>query len=145
MEEVKVAEMIATLAHIDQVDKGGNPYIEHPRAVSRLVTTDLEKTVAWLHDVVEDTFVTLEDLKRVGFSDVVVMAVDAITRRYNESREDYLERVIRNPIAVMVKLADLTNNADLTRIENPTDKDRERTQKYIKEIEWINNKMDEVI
>lgn len=145
MEEVRVAEMIATLAHIDQVDKGGNPYIEHPRAVSCLVTTDLEKTVAWLHDVVEDTFVTLEDLKRVGFSDVVVMAVDAITRRYNESREDYLERVVRNPIAVMVKLADLTNNADLTRIENPTDKDRERTQKYIKEIEWINNKMGEVI
>lgn len=139
MENVKLAEMIAAEAHKNQVDKGGHPYIEHPKAVAAGVTTELEKTVAWLHDVVEDTSFTLEDIESI-FGNTVRDAVDAITRREGEDRTAYLERVRANKTATAVKLSDLRHNSDLSRISNRPleEKDYERVKKYKAEIQLLN-------
>lgn len=139
MEQVKFAEIIATIAHNRQLDKGGKPYIGHPQAVASMVTTEDEKTVAWLHDVVEDTPVTLDILLLMGFSAEVVDAVDAVTRRPGEDRQDYLDRVKANKIATQVKLADLKHNSDLSRIANRplTQKDYDRSARYMREAEFL--------
>jgi (p)ppGpp synthase/HD superfamily hydrolase len=110
-----LAEAIATLAHAGQVDKAGVPYIEHPRAVAGI----LESTghgpevlqAGWLHDVVEDTGVTLDDLRRAGFSETVVSAVDAVTRRGGELYTDLIERAAAHPVGRVVKLADNAHNS----------------------------------
>lgn len=121
---------IATQAHAGQVDKAGEPYIEHPLRVMRAMTTEPERIVAVLHDVVEDTTVTLEQLRDEGFSEDVLAAVDALTKRPGESRMQAAARAKLNPIARRVKLADNADNQDMTRIANPTDKDRARIAEY---------------
>ena len=141
MELVKLAQIIATGAHNGQVDKGGQSYIEHPKAVVSFVETEDEKTVAWLHDVVEDTDVELIDLVLIGFPLRIVNAVDAITHRKGEDRRVYLNRVANDPIAVRVKLADLMHNSDLTRIKNRLleQKDYDRVERYKQEIKYLEN------
>jgi (p)ppGpp synthase/HD superfamily hydrolase len=105
------AKELATKAHKGQHRWGGEPYITHPEAVAEMVDTFTEKQVAWLHDVVEDTNVSLKDLTDYGFSETVVEAVDAITKRKGEEEYDeYIERVARNDIATEVKIADITHN-----------------------------------
>jgi hypothetical protein len=130
---------LATAAHEGQVDKGGHPYIEHLLAVERLVSSPKQRVVALLHDVVEDTEVTLDDLK--VFGQQVVKAVDAITKRPGESLDDYLVRVEANPLARTVKIADLTHNSDLSRISNPTPKDLDRVKQYQREIEILSKRI----
>ena len=83
-----------------------------------------------LHDVVEDTNVTVNDLKEAGFSDEVVSAVSTITKKAGEDYEKYLNRVKQNPIALRVKIADMEHNSDISRIPNPTEKDLKRLEKY---------------
>ena len=83
-----------------------------------------------LHDVVEDTDVTVNDLKEAGFSDEVVSAVSTITKKAGEDYEEYLNRVKQNPIALRVKIADMEHNSDISRIPNPTEKDLNRLEKY---------------
>ena len=134
---VAKAKEIAEHVHAGQVDKAGKPYIGHPAAVAGFVDGEEEKAVAWLHDVVEDTETTLDDLRGYGFSDEIVEAVDCVTRRKGEDRSDYLARVKSNPLATVVKLADLRHNSDLSRLENPGQKDFERRNKYFKEIEYL--------
>jgi (p)ppGpp synthase/HD superfamily hydrolase len=124
------ALQVATQAHAGQVDKGGKPYIRHPLAVSALVDTEQEKIVALLHDVVEDTAVTLENLRSFGFSEDILTAVDCITKRQGEPLESYLQRVKSNPLATAVKTADLSHNSDISRIPNPTQKDVARLERY---------------
>ena len=128
---------IAAVAHAGQVDKAGIAYIRHPITVASLVETPEEKMVAYLHDVVEDTDVTLADLKEAGFSTAVLDAVNAMTHRKDEPREEYLKRVKANPLARRVKLADLTHNSDLSRIPDPKEKDIKRREKYLKELEYL--------
>jgi GTP diphosphokinase / guanosine-3',5'-bis(diphosphate) 3'-diphosphatase len=123
---------IATKVHANQTDKGGNPYIQHPLRVMNAVDTTEEKIVAVLHDSVEDSDLTLEDLTAEGFSDRIISAIGAISKRGCEKRKDYLQRVINNPIALKVKIADMTDNMDISRIPNPTEKDYERTRIYKK-------------
>jgi GTP diphosphokinase / guanosine-3',5'-bis(diphosphate) 3'-diphosphatase len=125
---------IARIAHNGQVDKAGKPYIEHPLRVMNNVETIEEKIVAVLHDAVEDSDLTLEDLTAAGFSDIIVEAIDAISKRSEEKRKDYLQRVSNNKIALKVKIADMTDNMDISRIPNPTDKDYERNRIYKKNI-----------
>lgn len=116
-ELVAVAEALARRAHRSQVDKAGEPYIEHPRRVAAGVKDDpVVQAAAWLHDVVEDTSVTLEDLRAAGFPEVVVAAVDALTRRPDEDRDAYYTRVAADPVALQVKWADLADNADPGRL-----------------------------
>ena len=134
---LEIAYQLAKKAHAVQKDKGGEDYFNHPLYVSSLVNTEDEKIVALLHDVVEDTDITLNDLKQQGFSTQIIDAVDAITKRDREEYEKYINRLIKNKIAVKVKIADMTHNSDIARIKNPTTNDFERVQKYKEKIEYL--------
>ena len=129
-ELLALAKRIALTAHEGQVDKARIPYWHHPAFVADHVSNPEAKVVAWLHDVVEDSEWTLEDLFAEGIWSEVIEGVDAITKRTGESYESYLDRVKANPLALAVKLADLTHNMDLSRIANPTEKDFARIEKY---------------
>jgi (p)ppGpp synthase/HD superfamily hydrolase len=131
MEKLEIiAKRIATRAHQGQVDKAGQPYISHPEFVASQVIGDEAKAVAWLHDVVEDTPVTFDDLRAEGLSEAVIEAVAALTKQEGESYETYLERVAANPLAKAVKLADLKHNMDTSRLKTIDDKTRVRLEKY---------------
>ena len=127
---LKCAMQIAENAHANQIDKAGQPYINHPIAVANKLNGEIEKIVALLHDVVEDSATTLEDIRKAGFDEYVVKALDCITKRKGEAYDDYLLRVKNNDIAKMVKLADLSHNMDMSRLPSLTDKDLERLKKY---------------
>lgn len=128
---------IAKDAHKGQVDKAGVDYIQHPLFVASLVEGELAKTVALLHDVVEDSDWTLEDLRKDGLPEEVVQAVGILTKKRNENYEEYILRVKQNPLARQVKLADLQHNSDLSRLANVTDRDRKRVAKYQKAIAYL--------
>lgn len=130
---------IAKRAHLGQVDKAGEDYIKHPEKVASFVETDEEKAVAYLHDVIEDTELTLEDLHEYEFSKEVIEAVDIITKKKGEDYRSYLNSVKKNKLARAVKLADLRHNSDLTRLTKVTEKDIERKEKYQKAIEFLNS------
>ena len=130
---------IAKKAHLGQVDKAGEDYIKHPEKVASFVKTDEEKAVAYLHDVIEDTELTLEDLYKYGFSEEVLKAVDVITKKKGQDYQTYLNFVKENKLARVVKLADLRHNSDLTRLINITEKDIERKEKYQKAIDFLNS------
>lgn len=121
---------IAHQAHAHQVDKGGQPYINHPLRVMAAMGTCPEKIVAVLHDAVEDSDLTLGDLYDAGFPEEVVEAIAAITKKNGEDYEAYLQRVMGKAIALRVKIADMTDNMDLSRIAHPTAKDWQRLAKY---------------
>jgi len=106
---------IAVEAHRGQVDKCKEPYILHPLAVMTAMDTHAEKIVAVLHDVIEDTDHSLLDLSLEGFSENIIDAIDAITKRDNETYFEYINRVKENPLATKVKLADLKHNSLLER------------------------------
>lgn len=129
---------IAKTAHEGQYDKGGKPYILHPLTVAGKVEKPEEKITALLHDVVEDTDVTLEELSGT-FPPLIVDAVDRLTKKKGQgySLEKYLEGVRENEIARKVKLADLEHNMDLSRIPNPTEEDYRRGEKYRKCTEFL--------
>lgn len=124
------AIQIAVSAHAGQVDKAGQPYILHPLRVMCSVETPHERLVAVLHDVIEDTSVTIDDLANEGFPAEVLDAVQALTKLSGESRLDAARRAVRNTIARKVKLADVVDNMDMNRIPNPTAKDRARLREY---------------
>lgn len=130
---------IAKKAHLGQIDKAGEDYIKHPEKVASFVNSDEEKAVAYLHDVIEDTELTLEDLREYGFSEEVLKAVDVITKKKGQDYQTYLYSVKENKLARVVKLADLRHNSDLTRLINITEKDRERKEKYQKAIDFLNS------
>ena len=121
---------IAAKAHDGQVDKGGKPYILHPLRVMMNCESEAAKICAVLHDVIEDTIITLEDLTSHGFAQEIIDALDCLTKRKGESYDDFISRILPNELACHVKLADLTDNMDLTRIQNPTAEDEARIQKY---------------
>lgn len=125
---------IAAMAHTGQVDKGGAPYILHPLKVMLRMSTLEERIVAVLHDVVEDCGVSLDDLRREGFSEEVLTAIAAVTKVPGESYEDFVDRAAQNPIGRAVKLADLEENSDLSRIASPSWEDLERIEKYRRAI-----------
>ena len=134
---IACAYEIAKTAHSGQVDKGGNPYIQHVEAVAERCTDSNTKIVALLHDVIEDTPLTLSDLRAYGFTEAILSAVDAITKRKKECRTDYLQRVKQNALARQVKIADLQHNTDISRIPNPTSQDIERSKRYQKEVLYL--------
>lgn len=124
------AILIAAKAHQGQQDKAGAPYILHPLRMMLTLDTEIERTIAVLHDVVEDSDCTLEDLRGEGFPEEVVTAVDALTRRDGESYEDLVERARANPLARRVKLADLEDNMDTRRMSEFSEMEIERLRKY---------------
>ncbi|MBM3462717.1 MAG: HD domain-containing protein [Armatimonadetes bacterium] len=121
---------IAARAHVDQVDKVGAPYVLHPLRMMLRMATDEEKMAAVLHDVVEDTDVSLDDLRREGIPEAVLAAVDALTKRPDEDYTAFVHRAAANPIARRVKMADLEDNMNLLRLQEVTDSAVERLRKY---------------
>ena len=130
MSNLERAIEIAVRAHSGEVDKAGRPYILHPLSLM-LEFDDLDAMItAVLHDTVEDSDVTLGKLKAEGFPDAVLAAVEALTRREDESYEEFISRLRSDPLARRVKLADLEHNMDLRRIESLSSDDLERVEKY---------------
>lgn len=131
-----LAKAIALSAtkHIDQVDKQGMPYFLHTSKVMHyLKSDDLElMAIAVLHDVVEDTDVTFEDLKNLGMSERVIAAVRVLTKMPGQTAEEYLAGIKANHDAIKVKLCDLRHNMDARRLKGVTEKDRARMDKYCK-------------
>ncbi|QYG09269.1 GTP pyrophosphokinase [Janthinobacterium sp. PAMC25594] len=130
---------IASATHAGQTDKGGAPYILHPLRVMLRVAPGVQQIVAVLHDVVEDSDgkVTFDDLVREGFSQEVIDGVRAVTKVEGESYEDFIARAALDPVGKAVKLADLAENSDLSRIGAPTQKDLERIEKYRRAIKQL--------
>lgn len=131
-QQLALAVCLAANGHIDQVDKGGKPYILHPLKVMHyLKTDDMElMAIGVMHDLVEDTDMTTESLKDLGFSDRVVTGVSLLTKIDGQRDEEYLDRIKLNIDAVKVKLADLRHNTDVRRLKGLSDKDLLRMRKY---------------
>ncbi len=125
------AILIAITAHQGQTDKAGVPYILHPLRVMLSCKTEDEQICAVLHDVIEDTAVTFEDLRVAGFKEEIIAVLDALTKRKNETYDDFINRVIQNQLACHIKLADLSDNMNLSRIPNPSKQDYQRVEKYV--------------
>ena len=140
MSTLERAIVIAAEAHAGITDKGGAPYILHPLRMMMDLTSAEERIVAVLHDVCEDCpGWTFERLRGEGFSEEILTALDSVTKREGETYEEFALRAAVNPIGRGVKLADLRDNSDLSRITNPTAKDHQRIAKYARAIELIRN------
>lgn len=135
--DIEIAISIALKAHKGQVDKGGNPYILHPIAVMNRVETIEEKIVAVLHDVVEDTEVTIDQLRETGFTDEILEAINLLTRAKEDSYEEFIDKTLKNRIARNVKIADIKENMNLSRIQDPSEQDYMRLEKYKRALERL--------
>lgn len=131
------AILIATAAHSGQKDKGGNAYIGHPKRVASQCKSIDEKIVAVLHDTIEDTDVTAEYLLSEGFPQYIVDALLSVTKRGNEPYDIFVMRAKQNQIGKVVKMNDLLDNMDLSRIINVTEEDTLRLKKYINAIRLL--------
>ena len=136
-ELLDIALDIATKAHKGQFDKAGAPYIFHPIRVANRCLTDEEKIVALLHDVIEDSNITSSDLLSYGFPRTIVEAILSVTRNEDESYEDFVKRARLNPIGRQVKIHDLEDNLDITRLAQVTENDIARLNKYISAYRYL--------
>lgn len=130
MDQIQLAQQICQEAHFGQVDKAGKPYYLHPFAVADMCETEEEKVTAYLHDVLEDSEYDEVYLRMCGFSEKVVEAVKTLTKGVDEDYMQYIDRISQNKLATSVKLADLSHNIDISRIENPIEADYARVEKY---------------
>ena len=131
------AFFLCVIKHWKQKDRAGKRYIWHPIHVMLNVKGYNEKIVALLHDIVEDTDVTIPDLKNLKFSKEVIEAVDVISKKKNQEYFSYLELIKNNNIARKVKIADLKHNSDLKRLKSITQNDIDRAIKYKKAIDYL--------
>ena len=131
-ELTKKAIILAFEAHINQKDKSGLPYIFHPWEVANQLNDEICVCVALLHDIIEDTNITYEDLRKEGFCEDVIEGIKGVTKRENEDYFDFVKRAKENKVSRLVKIADLRHNMDISRIKNPTDKDCERIENKYK-------------
>lgn len=143
MSTLDKALKIAMKAHAKQTDKFGAPYILHPMRVMAMGRTDDERIVGILHDVIEDSDYTFDDLRTEGFSEHILAALDCITKRSDsEDYDDFVNRTLTNTLAMRVKLNDLTDNMDLRRMEVITERDMKRLNKYIRAWKKITAQLD---
>ena len=138
-EMTKKALLLSFNAHKDQVDKGGLPYVYHPFHLAEQMDTEEAVTVALLHDVVEDTDYTIEDLIAMGFPKSVTDALILMTHDDTIPYMDYVAKIKSNPIAKAVKLADLRHNSDTSRLDIIDEKVLRRVQKYHDAIMLLEN------
>ncbi|MDQ2720440.1 MAG: phosphohydrolase [Bacteroidota bacterium] len=131
MATLQRAVEIATEAHKNQVDKNKDPYILHILRVMNAGRTINEKIVGILHDLIEDTSWTFGDLEREGFSEEVVDAIKCLTKKEDEDYNQFVERVKTNSLAIKIKINDLLDNLDIKRLNEVTDKDIPRLNKYL--------------
>lgn len=133
----KKALKLCFKAHKDQTDKSGMPYVFHPFHLAEQMKDEATTVVALLHDVVEDTEITIDDLQKMGFSQEVLEAIALMTHNDEVPYMEYVARIKTNPIARAVKLADLKHNSDMTRLESITPYDKERAKKYKRAIRLL--------
>lgn len=124
-------------AHKDQVDKSGIPYVFHPFHLAEQMTDEYTTVVALLHDVIEDTHYTIDDLIEMGYPKPIIEALKLLTHDDNTPYMEYVGKIKENPIAKSVKLEDLKHNSDLTRLDNIDEKALERAEKYKRAIELL--------
>ncbi len=132
--QTKKALSLCFDAHKDQRDKGGLPYVFHPFHLAEQMTDEETTIVALLHDVVEDTSITLDDLAEMGFGKVIVEAVALMTHAKGIDYMDYVRAIKQNPVARAVKLADLRHNSDLSRLNVVDEKALKRRENYLEAI-----------
>ena len=132
----RLASKIAYKAHEGQTDKAGVPYIFHPIHIAEQMDSEESCVVALLHDVVEDSDITLEILSKY-FNDDIIAALRVLTKKENDDYVMYIKRVKTNKLATKVKIKDLEHNRDLTRLDEVTDKDRKRSMKYWEAIRYL--------
>jgi (p)ppGpp synthase/HD superfamily hydrolase len=125
---------LAVEAHRGQREKAGQPYVLHVLRVMFRCETEVERIVAVLHDVVEDTGRSFDDLRKLGYSEEVLAALDCVTKRDGEDYQQFVTRAASNPVARRVKIADLEDNMDVRRLARVESKDAERLAKYV--IAW---------
>ena len=133
----KKALKICFNAHINQVDKTGLPYVFHPFHLAEQMNSEDEVCVALLHDTVEDTDITFEDLINEGFNDNIISALKLLTHNDDTPYMDYIYKIKTNPIARKVKLADLYHNSDLTRLDLTVDKIPPKYEIYLDAIKFL--------
>ena len=124
-------------AHKAQVDKSGMPYVFHPFHLAEQMKTEETIVVALLHDLVEDTDYTIEDLRKMGFEKKITDAIALMTHADDVDYMDYVRTIKQNPIAKEVKLADLRHNSDLSRLDTIDEKALQRREKYQRAIELL--------
>jgi len=130
-EQLSTAINLAVEAHSGVYDKGGSPYILHPLHLMNQFLFDPElAAIAVLHDVVEDSEVTIDGLIELGFTNRVIDAVDLLTHRSSDSYDEYINKICMNADAIKVKRKDLEHNSDITRLKGVTDNDLQRMAKY---------------
>jgi len=138
MSTLEHAIALAVQVHQGQQDKYGRPYILHPLRVMFSLDKEVDQIVGILHDVVEDSDTTFEDLRHMGYSQQVIEALDGVTRRDDETYDEFVTRSLQHPISRRVKLADLEDNMDLRRLPGePTEKDFARLKRYRKAWERL--------
>ena len=135
----KIALKLCFEAHKDQIDKSGMPYVFHPFHLAEQMADENTTIVALLHDVIEDTEYTLDDLRKFGFAEDVLSAISLMTHADDVPYMDYVVKIKTNPIAKAVKLADLKHNSDMSRLDRITQTDEERAKKYKQAIELLEN------
>ncbi|MBK6877931.1 MAG: phosphohydrolase [Ignavibacteria bacterium] len=144
MSTLKRAIEIAFEAHKDQKDKNGEPYIGHVLRVMNMGRTENEKICGVLHDLVEDTEWTFEDLRREGFSKTVIDALTCVTKTSeDEDYDKFIERIEKNRLAVIVKINDLSDNMDVRRFDVIREKDIQRLNKYLRAYRRLTQNLSE--
>ena len=137
MSTLEKAIALAATQHAGQLDKGGQPYILHPLRLMLQFSNPTLQIIAVLHDILEDTATTAEDLKALGFSAEIIQAIQALTKQTGESRLEAAKRTALNPLATQVKYIDVLDNMNLSRINNPTALDFARLEEYKEVLEIL--------
>jgi len=151
LEDLAKAIDIAKSAHEGQVDKADKPYFEHVKTVAENVSEIIRswneeyddfliqaQIVSYLHDVVEDTSLTIDDLWKLQIPVECILAIEVLTKIKGQDYSDYLAKVKQDKLATVVKIADLIHNSDLSRLDVVTPEDSARHDKYLKAIEFLN-------
>ena len=137
MATLENAITLAVQQHTGQLDKGGQPYILHPLRVMLQLQQPDQQIVAVLHDILEDTHTTAQDLQNLGFQTHIIQAIQALTKLRHETRVQAAMRTAQNPLACAVKIADVQDNMNLARIPNPTARDLARLEEYRQVLEIL--------
>ncbi|AZN64439.1 phosphohydrolase [Acinetobacter johnsonii] len=137
MSTLEKAIALAATQHAGQLDKGGQPYILHPLRLMLQFSNPTLQIIAVLHDILEDTATTAEDLKALGFSAEIIQSIQALTKQTGESRLQAAKRTTLNPLATQVKYVDVLDNMNLSRINNPTARDFARLEEYKEVLEIL--------
>ena len=136
-ELTKKAMKICFSAHKDQTDKSGLPYVFHPFHLAESMDDEFSCALALLHDVVEDSDTTIDDIRKMGFPDEITEALSLLTHERSVPYMEYVRKISENPLARKVKIADLTHNSDLTRMDTVDEYALRRNEKYALALKFL--------